>query len=49
MYAEEIKEESTLVTAIKNALLQGSVDSFRSDMTSRAKKVNKKIQARPLM
>ncbi len=41
---EEVKDESTLVAMIKTALQQGVVEAFRSEMTGRIKKVNKKLR-----
>ena len=44
MHTEEIKDEAALVAAIKSALQQNAVDTFRTEMVNRIKKVDKKIQ-----
>ncbi len=44
MQIGEIKDEATLVTAIKTALQQNAVDTFRTEMGNRVKKIDKKIK-----
>jgi len=44
MNTEEIKDESTLVSLIKNSLQQNTAENLRIEVTNRIKKTNKKIK-----
>ena len=44
MHLEDIRDEGTLVSMIKSSLERDSIESFRSEMTRKIKKVNKSIK-----
>jgi uncharacterized protein Yka (UPF0111/DUF47 family) len=44
MHLEDIKDEGTLVSMIKTSLQNDSIESFRSEVTRKIKKINKSIK-----